>query len=229
LTYKKFKFSDKSKREQSSVPIERIPVSGKVTLNDGKHEKTFHNIVTRSGAHYIASAVSGLLSEEHGGVPSNLRLGLGGSNATNSGVPGPTPSTPIAVDGAIWNGASYHDFRRTEPLFTSPPGSDLWKQADTVKVVNEFINIFATFEDALFDYTGGDVEIREIVVGIADQEPSADPFDVPSQKPYTVLSRAVFHDKIRDPPDTGPWYYTDTPFVKTSGGNLTAKYQFRFG
>ena len=199
---------------------ERIRSLGSAILHiDGKNYRRTENIVVRSGSHYMAAAVAGLLSLEHGGVPSNLYVGLGDSLATNAGVPGPTPTTPIPVAGSVWNGPSYDDWRRTGPI------ANLWVGADSVKVVNEYITIFATFDDGLFDYGSGNVNIREIVIGISDTEPSANPLDVPAQKPNTVVSRANFFDKQ----DIPPLSFVDAPYIKAPGGNLTVQYKYRFG
>lgn len=171
----------------------------------------------------MASAVAGIFSDHGGSPPSNLYVGLGESNATNSGVSGPTPTTPVPVVDGLWNGPSYFDWRLTSAI------PNLWVAADSVRIINGTIKIFATFNDTLFDYGSGNVDIREIVVGIGNREPNADPIDMPSEKPYSILSRANFFTKIEDPPLSGTFYYADDPYVKTAGGNLTVRYQFRFG
>lgn len=161
----------------------------------------------------MASAVAGILGD-HGGSPiSNFYIGLGNNDATNGGVPGPsTGNKPV---GGPWNGPSFNDWRRTGSI------TNLWVGADSVKIVNEMITIFATFSDLLFDYSGGDVDVREIVVGLSATEPSADPYDDPLQKPNTVVTRAVLYTVVSGE-------YVDDPYVKSPGGNLTVRYQIRF-
>lgn len=146
---------------------------------------------------------------------------LGVSTNTNSGVVGPTEGVPVAVGGA-WNGVSEDDWRLSAEMTNA-------RAAIASKArVDQSMEVVIPFTDADLVFDAGVCKIRECGLFLnATTPPSANPQDVPSQKPYAMFARRVYFGT--DDPVT-PTQYVDRPFYKIEDTNtLLFRYRLTLG
>ena len=164
---------------------------------------TFHNTFVDSGKIYSLDRIW-RISDWHSVGDDNIYMRVGINTNTNADVVGPTPSTPIAINGS-WQGVAPNDWKLTDELETITPS--------TVQIIRsgKTVHCYATFTT-----TGSDKEVYEIGIflgnggGVTPRYPRADPSTggVNDDKQNGMLCRAVN-------------YYSESSEYKTAAMTIT--------
>jgi hypothetical protein len=142
---------------------------------------------------------------------------VGTSNDTNLGTLGPTTIVPVEV-GSGWSAASRLDYKMSAWAAASQLS---YRQVGTQVVAK------AIFTDAqLFPGEDTSISIRELGLGLDDEEPAASPLEDSNEMEHAMIARAVRYSLTTI---SGTQYYTDNPipWLKSSGTNLEVFYTFR--
>jgi len=148
-------------------------------------------------------------------------VALGYSTDTNTGILGPNAGRDVAIGGA-WDGVSINDFR------LSDEGALARSSIVSKSRVGTTITLFAQFTDSQLIFGSNICKIREAGIFLhATTPPTADPRDIPAQKPYAMIARRLYYG-TNDP--NSPTTYIDQPFYKVEGsGTLMFQYKIMFG